>query len=48
MSAAKEKLIESAIKVFAERGYREGKVADIVKGADANIAAVNYLSLIHI
>ena len=42
MSAAKEKLIESAIKVFAEQGYREGKVADIVKGADANIAAVNY------
>lgn len=42
MSAAKEKLIESAIGVFAEKGYREGKVADIVKGANANIAAVNY------
>ena len=41
-SKAKEKLIESAITVFAKHGYREGKVADIVKGADANIAAVNY------
>ncbi|MBK1829723.1 TetR/AcrR family transcriptional regulator [Verrucomicrobiaceae bacterium R5-34] len=41
-SPAKERLIESAIHVFAEGGYRGGKVADIVKGADANIAAVNY------
>ncbi|BDS05011.1 hypothetical protein NT6N_00510 [Oceaniferula spumae] len=39
---AKEKLIESAIRVFAEQGFRAGKVADIVKGAGANIAAVNY------
>lgn len=39
---AKEKLIRSAIDVFAERGYRDGKIADIVKGAGANIAAVNY------
>ncbi|MCP5536509.1 MAG: TetR/AcrR family transcriptional regulator [Akkermansiaceae bacterium] len=38
----KDKLINSAISVFAEHGYRHGKVADIVKGADANIAAVNY------
>jgi len=41
-SKAKEKLIESAIHVFAEHGYRGGKVADIVQGAKANIAAVNY------
>lgn len=39
---AKEKLIRSAIDVFAEQGYRDGKIADIVKGAGANIAAVNY------
>jgi len=39
---AKEKLIRSAIEVFAEQGYRGGKIADIVKGAGANIAAVNY------
>ena len=42
VSKAKDKLINSAISVFAEYGYRHGKVADIVKGADANIAAVNY------
>lgn len=41
-SNVKEKLISSAIAVFAEHGYRHGKVADIVKGAEANIAAVNY------
>lgn len=41
-SKVKDKLISSAISVFAEKGYRLGKVADIVKGADANIAAVNY------
>lgn len=39
---AKEKLIRSAIDVFAQRGYRDGKIASIVKGAGANIAAVNY------
>ncbi len=39
---AKEKLIQSAIEVFAENGYRDGKIASIVKGAGANIAAVNY------
>ena len=38
----KDKLIASAISVFSEHGYMLGKVADIVKGADANIAAVNY------
>jgi len=41
-SNVKDKLIISAISVFAEYGYRHGKVADIVQGADANIAAVNY------
>ncbi len=38
----KDKLIHSAIEVFADKGYRDGKIANIVKGAGANIAAVNY------
>ena len=38
----KELLIRSAIEVFADKGYRDGKIANIVKGAGANIAAVNY------
>jgi len=43
-SEVKDKLIISAISVFAEHGYRHGKVADIVQGADANIAAVTITS----
>ena len=39
---AQQKLLESAIEVFAQKGYRDTKIADIVKGAGANIAAVNY------
>ncbi len=39
---AKDILLECAIEVFAEHGYRDGKIADIVKRAGANIAAVNY------
>jgi TetR/AcrR family transcriptional regulator, regulator of cefoperazone and chloramphenicol sensitivity len=38
----KDKLINSAIRVFSKSGYRDGKVAEIVRGATANIAAVNY------
>jgi AcrR family transcriptional regulator len=38
----KDKLINSAIKVFSKNGYRDAKVAEIVRGAKANIAAVNY------
>lgn len=41
-AGVKENLIRSAIEVFAQQGYRGGKIADIVKGAGANIAAVNY------
>ncbi|MEO1855988.1 MAG: helix-turn-helix domain-containing protein [Rubritalea sp.] len=37
-----DKLINSAIRVFSKNGYRDGKVAEIVRGAKANIAAVNY------
>ncbi len=39
---AKDRLLRSAIDVFAYEGYRGGKIADIVRGAGANIAAVNY------
>ena len=41
-SNPKEKLIDSAVRVFADKGYSGAKVADIVNGAGANIAAVNY------
>lgn len=40
--SVKERILASATQVFAECGYRDAKIADIVKGADANIAAVNY------
>jgi AcrR family transcriptional regulator len=36
------KLLNSACEIFARNGYREAKVADICKGAGANVAAVNY------
>jgi AcrR family transcriptional regulator len=38
----KDRLLTSAIRVFSKAGYRDGKVAEIVRGAKANIAAVNY------
>lgn len=38
----KDILLVSAVEVFAEHGYRDAKIADIVKHAKANIAAVNY------
>ncbi|MGJ8671904.1 TetR/AcrR family transcriptional regulator [Rubritalea sp.] len=38
----KDKILNSAIKVFSKNGYRDAKVAEIVRGAKANIAAVNY------
>lgn len=36
------KLLNAACEVFAQKGYREAKVADICKRAGANVAAVNY------
>ncbi|MCD4824199.1 MAG: CerR family C-terminal domain-containing protein [Phycisphaerae bacterium] len=36
------RLLESACRMFAEKGYRDTTVADICKGAGANVAAVNY------
>ena len=38
----KAQLLESATKVFAEKGYRDTTVADICKAANSNTASVNY------
>ena len=38
----KERLIEAASVIFAEKGYRHATVAEICQAAGANIAAVNY------
>lgn len=36
------RVLDSAIRVFAEKGYREATIAEICEQAGANIAAVNY------
>src|ERR1035438_4000819 len=41
-ASTREKLIEAAGQVFAERGYHATTVREIVKRSGANIAAVNY------
>ena len=38
----RHRILESAGKVFSERGYRDATIAEICRAADANIAAVNY------
>ncbi len=38
----KNRLLNAACSVFAEKGYRDATVAEICERADANIAAVNY------
>lgn len=38
----KEKLLEEACKVFAEKGYRDATHAEICRRAGANVAAINY------
>ena len=38
----REKLIEAASPIFAEKGFRKTTVAEICEAAGANIAAVNY------
>jgi len=38
----RRRLLEAACDVFAERGYRQTKVADICRKAGANVASVNY------
>jgi TetR/AcrR family transcriptional regulator, regulator of cefoperazone and chloramphenicol sensitivity len=37
-----DRLLNSAIEVFAEKGYRDATIADICERAKANVAAVNY------
>jgi TetR/AcrR family transcriptional regulator, regulator of cefoperazone and chloramphenicol sensitivity len=38
----RNRLLNAACEIFAKRGYRNAKVADICKGAGANVASVNY------
>ena len=38
----RQKLLDIACDVFAEKGFREAKVSDICRRAGANVAAVNY------
>jgi len=40
--ATKERILEEACKVFAEKGYRDATHAEICRRATANIAAINY------
>jgi AcrR family transcriptional regulator len=41
-SSTRERLLQSATEVFAEKGFRGATVAEICEAAGANIAAVNY------
>ena len=38
----RERLLESAITLFADKGFAGASVREICSGADANIAAINY------
>ena len=38
----RQRLLESACQVFAEKGYRDATIADISELAGTNVAAVNY------
>jgi AcrR family transcriptional regulator len=40
--ATRKRLLDAACEIFANKGYHDGKVADICKRAGANVAAVNY------
>ena len=40
--ATRKRLLEAACEIFANKGFHDGKVADICKRAGANVAAVNY------
>ena len=41
-AATRERLLEAACALFAERGWHGTRVQDVCRAADANIAAVNY------
>ena len=41
-SGTKQRVLESACRLFAEKGYRDTTVQEICEQANANIAAVNY------
>ncbi|MCD8553872.1 helix-turn-helix domain-containing protein [Seleniivibrio sp.] len=41
---AKQKILEAAMKVFGEQGFRAATVREICKKAGVNIALVNYHS----
>jgi AcrR family transcriptional regulator len=38
----KERLLDAACKIFAEKGYRGASVSQICKAADVNVASVSY------
>ncbi len=40
--STRERVLEAACHIFAEKGFREATVAEICEAAKANIAAVNY------
>lgn len=41
-ASTSQRLLEAATEVFAEHGYRNARIRDICKRAQANVAAVNY------
>ncbi len=41
-ASTSQRLLEAATEVFAEYGYRNARIRDICKRAQANVAAVNY------
>lgn len=41
-SSTSQRLLDAATEVFAEHGYRNARIRDICKRAQANVAAVNY------
>ena len=38
----RQRVLEAAVEVFAEQGFRKTTVRDICKRAHANVAAINY------
>src|SRR6188508_1502795 len=41
-AATRERLLDAAERLFAERGFRNASVRDITRESSCNIAAVNY------